>query len=171
MSELRTNRIVPRDGISSSGTCGGVIQMKVAQHDSAVDLTSAGDIMSTTYTPIRADSKILIMVAQMCSIRSTVAGTYAMQLSLVRTPSGGSSVIIIDGDNGATAMGNFTGRANTPTAYNSMTAMVPLNILDEPATTTALTYKTTALLTTANSTMKLQEDGVKSFMTLMEVSG
>ena len=60
MSELRTNRIVPRDGISASGTCGGVIQMKVAQHDSAVDLTAAGDIMSTTYTPIRSDSKILI---------------------------------------------------------------------------------------------------------------
>ena len=60
MSELRTNRIVPRDGISSSGTCGGVIQMKVAQLDTAVDLTAAGDIMSTTYTPIRSDSKILI---------------------------------------------------------------------------------------------------------------
>ena len=60
MSELRTNRIVPRDGISASGTCGGVIQMKVAQHDSAVYLTAAGDIMSTTYTPVRADSKILI---------------------------------------------------------------------------------------------------------------
>ena len=60
MAELRTNRIVPRDGISSSGTCGGVIQMKVVQHDSAVALTSAGDIMSTTYTPIRSDSKILI---------------------------------------------------------------------------------------------------------------
>ena len=60
MSELRTNRIVPRDGISASGTCGGVIQMKVVQHDSAVALTAAGDIMSTTYTPIRSDSKILI---------------------------------------------------------------------------------------------------------------
>ena len=60
MSELRTNRIVPRDGISASGTCGGVIQMKVAQHNSAVALTAAGDIMSTTYTPIRSDSKILI---------------------------------------------------------------------------------------------------------------
>ena len=34
--------------------------MKVAQHDSAVALTAAGDIMSTTYTPIRSDSKILI---------------------------------------------------------------------------------------------------------------
>ena len=60
MSELRTNRIVPRDGISSRGTCGGGIQMKVAQHNSAVALTAAGDIMSTTYTPIRSDSKILI---------------------------------------------------------------------------------------------------------------
>ena len=60
MSELRTNRIVPRDGISASGTCGGIIQMKVAQHDSAVALTAAGDIMSTTYTPVRSDSKILI---------------------------------------------------------------------------------------------------------------
>ena len=60
MSELRTNRIVPRDGISASGTCGGIIQMKVAQLDTAVDLTAAGDIMSTTYTPVRSDSKILI---------------------------------------------------------------------------------------------------------------
>ena len=34
--------------------------MKVAQHNSAVALTAAGDIMSTTYTPIRSDSKILI---------------------------------------------------------------------------------------------------------------
>ena len=60
MSELRTNRIVPRDGRSSDSTCGGIIQMKVAQLDSAVYLTAAGDIMSTTYTPVRSDSKILI---------------------------------------------------------------------------------------------------------------
>ena len=60
MSELRTNRIVPRDGRSSNSTCGGIIQMKVAQLDTAVALTAAGDIMSTTYTPVRSDSKILI---------------------------------------------------------------------------------------------------------------
>ena len=34
--------------------------MKVAQLDTAVALTAAGDIMSTTYTPVRSDSKILI---------------------------------------------------------------------------------------------------------------
>ena len=60
MSELRTNRIVPRDGLSTNSTCGGIIQMKVAQLDTVLDLTAAGDIMSTTYTPVRADSKILI---------------------------------------------------------------------------------------------------------------
>ena len=60
MSELRTNRIVPRDGRSSDSTCGGIIQMKVAQLNTAVYLTAAGDIMSTTYTPVRSDSKILI---------------------------------------------------------------------------------------------------------------
>ena len=60
MSELRTNRIVPRDGLSTNSTCGGIIQMKVAQLDTVVDLTAAGDIMSTTYTPVRSDSKILI---------------------------------------------------------------------------------------------------------------
>ena len=39
---------------------GSIIQMKVAQLDTAVTLTATGDIMSTTYNPVRADSKILI---------------------------------------------------------------------------------------------------------------
>ena len=61
MSELKVNRIVPRDGISASGTCGGIIQMKVATlQEGPLDLTALGTIMSTTYTPVRSDSKILI---------------------------------------------------------------------------------------------------------------
>ena len=172
-SKLRVDSILPVDGAPTGGG-GGIIQVV---HSSTATLMQQTTIdtdydtnLSATITPKFNTSKILIMVSQMCSIRSTVAGTFAMQLSLVRTPSGGSSVIIIDGDNGATSMGNFTGRANTPTSYNYISSMVPLNILDEPATTSAITYKTTALLTTSNSTMKLQEDGVKSFITLMEVS-
>ena len=176
MSELRTNRIVPRDGlVSATGKGGGVIQVV---HGSTGTLMSQTTIdtdydtnLTATITPTRADSKILVMVSQMCTVRCTVAGQYAMNLSLVRTPAGGSSVIIIDGDDGATAMGNFHGRAGTPSSYNEQASMVSLNILDEPATTVAVTYKTTALLSTGNSTMKCQEDGVKSFITLMEVSG
>ena len=176
MSELRTNRIVRRDGlVSATGKGGGVIQVV---HGSTGTLMSQTTIdtdydtnLTATITPTRADSKILVMVSQMCTVRCTVAGQYAMNLSLVRTPAGGSSVIIIDGDDGATAMGNFHGRGGTPSSYNEQASMVPLNILDEPATTVAVTYKTTALLSTGNSTMKCQEDGVKSFITLMEVSG
>ena len=176
MSELRTNRIVPRHGlVSATGKGGGVIQVV---HGSTGTLMSQTTIdtdydtnLTATITPTRADSKILVMVSQMCTVRCTVAGQYAMNLSLVRTPAGGSSVIIIDGDDGATAMGNFHGRAGTPSSYNEQASMVSLNILDEPATTVAVTYKTTALLSTGNSTMKCQEDGVKSFITLMEVSG
>ena len=172
-SQLRVDKILPVDGAPTGGG-GGVIQVV---HSSTGTLMQSTTIdthydtnLSATITPKFNTSKILITVAQMCSVRSTVAGTYAMTLDLVRTPSGGSSVIIIDGDNGVTAMGNFSGRANTPTSYNYISSMVPLNILDEPATTSAITYKTTALLTTSNSTMKLQEDGVKSFITLMELS-
>ena len=156
-SQLRVDKILPVDGAPTGGG-GGVIQVV---HSSTGTLMESSTIdthydtnLSATITPKFNTSKILIMVSQMCSIRSTVAGTFAMQLSLVRTPSGGSSVIIIDGDNGATSMGNFTGRANTPTSYNYISSMVPLNILDEPATTTALTYKTTALLKTRKTTMK-----------------
>ena len=76
MSELRTNRIVPRDGLTS-GTFngGGIIQVKQAvqtqpQSASAGDFHGSGgnnfsamaDIpgLSVAITPSRSDSKILI---------------------------------------------------------------------------------------------------------------
>ena len=63
MSELRTNRIIPRDGLPS-GSSGGIIQVK------SVTKTDPFDTLSTSYTdvtglavsitPTRADSKILV---------------------------------------------------------------------------------------------------------------
>ena len=63
MSELRTNRIVPRDGLPS-GSSGGIIQVRsttktdtfVTTSTSFVDITG----LSVTITPTRADSKILV---------------------------------------------------------------------------------------------------------------
>ena len=65
MSELRTNRIVPRDGlVSGTGIGGGVIQVKNATVtatetivcDSAFEDTS----VTCSITPTRSDSKILL---------------------------------------------------------------------------------------------------------------
>ena len=65
MSELRTNRIIPRDGLSS-GYSGGIIQMKQATVTSAETYSVAvggtsSDVISVSITPTRSDSKILVM--------------------------------------------------------------------------------------------------------------
>ena len=60
MSELRTNRIIPRDGVPSGSFGGGIVQVRFAQLSSQLLLTSNGDILSGTITPLRSDSKILV---------------------------------------------------------------------------------------------------------------
>ena len=66
MSELRTNRIVPRDGlVSGTGVGGGIIQVKsVTKTDtySPSGSTSFSDVpgLSVSITPNRSDSKILV---------------------------------------------------------------------------------------------------------------
>ena len=69
MSELRTNRIIPRDGIPS-GSNGGIVQIKYAIKNNTQDIASQGysatptDVsgLSVTITPTRSDSKILVQV-------------------------------------------------------------------------------------------------------------
>ena len=46
MSELRTNRIVPRDGLSSDSWGGGIIQVAYASYDgSALSITTQTDVL------------------------------------------------------------------------------------------------------------------------------
>ena len=66
MSELRTNRIVPRDGLPS-GSYGGIIQVKYANYTASsqnFETTTYTDVtgVSVTITPTRADNAILIML-------------------------------------------------------------------------------------------------------------
>ena len=65
MSELRTNRIVPRDGLVS-GANGGIIQVAVTQKSDVFTWGTTGDVaitgMSVSITPTRSDSKILVQV-------------------------------------------------------------------------------------------------------------
>ena len=61
MSELRTNRIVPRDGLPS-GSFGGIIQVvqTVKQAYQTINLNSEDDIMSATINLKHASSKVMI---------------------------------------------------------------------------------------------------------------
>ena len=67
MSELRTNRIVPRDGLPS-GSSGGIIQVRSTTFTENFSASISGMTwtevpgLTTTITPSRSDSKILILV-------------------------------------------------------------------------------------------------------------
>ena len=60
MSELRTNRIVPRDGLPA-GSAGGVIQVVHQTRTTSFTTTNTAyqDFMSVSITPTRSDSKML----------------------------------------------------------------------------------------------------------------
>ena len=73
MSELRTNRIVPRDGLPSGSFGGGIIQVRYAQQENRIQLTSEGDLISASITPTRSDSKIMVDMR----VRARSAGTNA----------------------------------------------------------------------------------------------
>ena len=63
MSELRTNRIVPRDGIRS-GSNGGIIQVKYVMSDTQQNFGNTSNAyqniteLALSFTPVRADSII-----------------------------------------------------------------------------------------------------------------
>jgi len=61
MSELRTNRIVPRDGLSS-GTFGGIIQVvqTVKQAEQTIGTSTEDDVISATINLKHASSKVMI---------------------------------------------------------------------------------------------------------------
>ena len=185
MSELRTNRIVPRDGLPA-GSAGGIIQVvSVAKRDifsTANGVAGSGYApvtgLAATITPTRSDSKILVML-QMSVGRSA---NHRVYMRLGRTIAGGSldNTIFIGDANGSNTRN--TGSMHLGTA----SGMVPIssNFLDSPATTSAVTYQpaicgnqgdgnhTCYVNRQANSNGSSSADDVQtSSITLMEVSG
>jgi hypothetical protein len=68
MSELRTNKIYPRDGLPAGATAGGIVQIKEVFSDVRTDFSStAGSWTATGFsasiTPTSASNKILVMVS------------------------------------------------------------------------------------------------------------
>ena len=167
MSELRTNRIVPRDGLVS-GASGGVIQVVFSSLATGSTITVNGtsfvDIMSASITPTRSDSKILVQVTSAPKTNGSSANfQFAAQIQR------DSTTIMYD---------NEYVQANNSYAANARTGAY--TVLDSPATTSALTYKfrcnrnasvTGRELFFDNSTDNTGIFYNKHTMTLMEVSG
>ena len=140
MSELRTNRIVPRDGlVSGTNLGGGIIQCKMGVKTDVfkVQGTNNGAYtevtgLNVTITPTRSDSKIMVD-ASVVIVANTA--NYHMGLEIRR----GSSKI-----SGFEPTGNGS-RTPSMAAMNSTGSSkpetVPMMCMDSPATTSAVTYK------------------------------
>jgi len=165
MSELRTNRIVPRDGlVSGTGKGGGIIQVVWATITSGQSVSSSTfvDILTATITPTRSDSKILVQVATSPKTNGS-SSQHQFRAEILR-----DSTIIMSN--------NETVQMNNDYAPN--TIIGAYNILDTPSTTSAVTYKFRAreavdgrILYYEASNDNTGDHWQKHSITLMEVSG
>ena len=142
MSELRTNRIVPRDGLVS-GASGGIIQVVSVTKTNAESLTSNNTEqlipgMQATIIPTRSDSKVLVQVV----LHASVGGSFAYHYAVLKR---GTTAICI-GDAGNAGQSRATLSLQSPNHYsdNNSGLYGPgqscINFLDSPATTSAVTY-------------------------------
>ena len=165
MSELRTNRIVPRDGLVS-GASGGVIQVVFFSLATGSTVTVNGtalvDVLTATITPTRSDSKILVQVT---SAPKTNGGSANFQFGAQIQRN--STTIMYD--NEYLQMNN----SYAPNAYTGA-----YTVLDSPASTSLLTYKFRVReqvdgrnLYFESSTDNTGNYYNKHTMTLMEISG
>ena len=137
MSELRTNRIVPRDGLTS-GASGGIIQVvSVTKTDAAlVEDTAAGSFTSSNVsgldlaiTPTRSDSKILLLCNMSIGSEGTRVGFVIYK--------GGSALSGAIGD-ASSSRGRITSSGSV--AGDGYLTQQSTNFLDSPGTTSAVTY-------------------------------
>ena len=161
MSELRTNRIVPRDGLPS-GSAGGIIQVKQVTTDQQVEASFASEtaVLTLSITPTRSDSKILVCV-NCCGVGSRDTST-RLSLRIKR-----DSTRIW-------AIGNYVGNNLSSGSETQPSGMY----LDSPATTSAVTYTLTGTRLSGSDNCyfnHMDSTGVGSqagsSMTLMEVCG
>ena len=182
MSELRTNRIVPRDGlVSGTGIGGGIIQVKsVTKTDTfANDSETFADVtgVTVTITPTRSDSKILIMYNGCASMEST---NRMGHVRIVRVVGGTTNTTIYVGDHGATTA-QARASSSFASVYNYMLQQFSGTFMDSPATTSAVTYKMQAAAGDQGYTVNIGRDHensnefsrarVPTSITVMEVSG
>ena len=137
MSELRTNRIVPRDGLPS-GSAGGIIQVRqkviTDTYSESVPAGNAGPygniVNSETITPTRSDSKILIMM------NLNVGASHDGNISATLHRNGS----VISGAVGANPGSRTPVTATEFTSSTSRQVQMNVTYLDSPASTSAQTY-------------------------------
>jgi hypothetical protein len=155
-----SNAIQFNDGSTwkPAANAGEIIQVKqTAKHDvftttsvSFVDVTG----LSVSITPNASSNKVLVMVTHGANQKDS--SNTSMGMRLFRGATQIAQIMIDGGKDGASGRQDFGGTS--------------INVLDEPATTSATTYKTQANSQNNSSSTSVQSGGGVSTMILMEVT-
>ena len=142
MSELRTNSIVPKNGIPAGAAGGGIIQVMTANLTATQDIGSGSvtagneyDItnLSLTITPAKATNKILVMG----HISHYVKDNQQAHFYVKR----GSTIVARGDADGARFRTLVTAQGNNDYYSDWVVKNTPFFWLDSPATTSATVYK------------------------------
>ena len=143
----------------ASGVGGKVLQVVNADTGTQVNTTSTSFVdtnLTASITPSSASNKILVIINQSCGKNNSDVWCVFQILR------------------GATQIGgNPSGESIGYTAnsdYNFMGMAYNVNFLDTPSTTSSVTYKT-QFKTQGSNGARVQPDGCKSFITLIEIAG
>ena len=142
MSELRTNKILPRDGLPSGSFGGGIVQVRFAALDSSTTFSAnTDDFLSLNITPTSASNKILLDLRVRCQgYYSTNEDSWHFYVA--RTIGGGSKIFVSGkGKLGAGTVANDLGRyafAVTTTSSGSKNPGVEAYIPALPNTTRSI---------------------------------
>ncbi len=166
MSQIKVNSIIPVAGVPTGGG-GGIIQIKQATTDTEVSTnsqTAADTGLTVSITPTSSSSKVLVLVSQAYRLRHTAGPSVGGDIRLVR----GSTVLVFGpGDYGIWHQNG----SNQIDIFDR----VNFHYLDSPNTTSATTYKTTAVTYNSAHYIWTQPYGNasskgNSYITVMEVS-
>ena len=167
MSELRTNRIIPRDGLPA-GSSGGIIQIKQVIHSKSLSFnqnawtagSSSVGSFAITITPTRSDSKILVSMNSMYDHNQAGQRIY---LSFYRSIGGGTAENVLTGSGAGRGLMEFWN------PDQRIQASTMCQFLDSPNTTSAVTYTVYCNVSTGTFYLGLYDN--QKFMHAMEVSG
>ena len=143
-SELRVDRIIPVNGVPTSGG-GGVIQVTQGSMNTRATMSASAYVasgLSGTITPTRTDSKVLVTVTTTASYYSAAATSGY----IIRRKVGGSYIENSPlGDTGHGSMNTPDGATMACYANDGSTNnnQYPLTVVwwDSPATTSEITYE------------------------------
>tara|TARA_B100001769_G_scaffold249350_1_gene221618 strand:+ start:113 stop:649 length:537 start_codon:yes stop_codon:yes gene_type:complete len=177
MSQLKVDSIIPTTGVPTGGG-GGIIQIVTATTSTEKDVTTDTYVdsgLTCNITPKFATSKILVIVDQFCQVRR--ASSEALGgIRLLR-----DSTTIQQGPNATSGSGGYQpfgfgissveGQSGSIYFYGRQN----ITILDSPATTSQVTYKTQQAVKNTADTPKMRTQyssgtNGSSQIILMEVS-